>query len=107
MRGALGAMASSIEEGGDGIEGDRRFHRAIVDAAHNDLLKHLIGQISDVVDRTSEASLTLPGRPPTSLQAHHEILAAIEQRDEVNAAEAMRRHVNASAQGVTSRATPS
>jgi GntR family transcriptional regulator, transcriptional repressor for pyruvate dehydrogenase complex len=104
MKRALAAMATSIDEGGDGIEGDRRFHRAIVDAAHNELLKHLIGQISDVVDRASEASLTLPGRPPRSLEAHREILAAIEARDETAAAEAMRRHVMASAESVTSRA---
>lgn len=100
MGGALVAMASSIEDGGDGVDGDRLFHRAIVDAAHNLLLKQLIEQIRDVVDRTSEVSLTLPGRAPRSLEAHREILAAIREQNEAQAADAMRRHIIVSAQSV-------
>jgi DNA-binding FadR family transcriptional regulator len=55
------------------------------------------------IDRTSEASLTLPGRAPVSLQAHRRILDAIHVRDEEAAADAMRRHITVSAESVTAR----
>ena len=72
------AMSSSIETGGDGIIGDRHFHRAVAGAAHNELLAQLHDQLRELIDRTSEASLTRPGRPPVSLHEHQEIFEAIE-----------------------------
>jgi GntR family transcriptional repressor for pyruvate dehydrogenase complex len=97
---ALDEMAVSIVAGGDGIEGDRRFHRAIAEAAHNPLLAQLTAQLAEVIDRTSAASLTLAGRPPISLEAHRAILDAIEQGDEGAAAERMRQHVMTSGASV-------
>lgn len=103
MREALTAMAHSIEGGGDGVDGDRLFHHAIVAAAGNELLSQLIDELGEVVDRTSEVSLTLPGRAPRSLEAHRQILAAIEAGDEEEAAERMRRHIAESAESVVTR----
>jgi GntR family transcriptional repressor for pyruvate dehydrogenase complex len=103
MHAALDAMAASIAAGGDGIDGDRRFHLALADAAHNPLLRELVGQLADVIDRTSATSLTLPGRPPISLEAHRAILDAIERADEGDAAERMREHVMQSGESVASR----
>jgi GntR family transcriptional regulator, transcriptional repressor for pyruvate dehydrogenase complex len=97
---ALAAMARSIADGGDGIDGDRLFHRAIVAAAGNQLLSRLVDELGDAVDRTSQASLTMPGRAPRSLAAHREILAAIRAGDEEAAAAAMSRHAAESAEGV-------
>lgn len=99
MADALEAMSRSIEDGGDGIDGDRLFHRAIAAAAGNELLSQLIDEIGDAVDRTSQASLTVPGRSHRSLAAHGEILNAIRDGDEERAAEAMRQHIGESAQG--------
>lgn len=103
MRAALTDMRASIAEGGDGVDGDRRFHHAVATAAHNRLLKHLTEQLADVIDRTSEASLTLPGRPAVSLAAHEAILAAIEAQDEPRASEEMRRHIMTSGESVVAR----
>jgi GntR family transcriptional repressor for pyruvate dehydrogenase complex len=100
MSGALSSMAGSIDGGGDGIDGDRLFHRAVIAAAHNELLSQLVDELADMIDRTSEVSLTLPGRAPRSLEVHREILAAIEAGDEQEAAERMRRHVAESEQSV-------
>jgi len=93
MADALAAMAASIEEGGDGIIGDRHFHRALAEASHNPMLAQLHEQMRDVIDRTSEASLTRPGRPPVSLHEHEAIYEAIERRDEDAAAARMREHI--------------
>jgi GntR family transcriptional repressor for pyruvate dehydrogenase complex len=101
---ALDEMERSIAAGDDGIDGDRRFHAALSAAAHNALLTQLTEQLMDVIDRTSAASLTLPGRPPVSLGSHRAILAAISAGDEPAAAEEMRRHVVISGQRVVARA---
>nr|WP_281381515.1 FCD domain-containing protein [Conexibacter arvalis] len=93
MRAALDEMEASIAAGGDGIEGDRAFHLAIVEAARNPLLRDLMDQLAELVDRTSAASLTHVGRPSVSLEGHREILAAIEAADGDDAAERMRAHV--------------
>ena len=106
MADAIDAMALSIEDGGDGVDGDRRFHRVLVDAAQNALLRQIVGQITDVMDRTSEASLTFPGRPPRSLEAHRAILRAIKERDEDGAAEAMHLHIAASAERFSAVTAP-
>jgi GntR family transcriptional repressor for pyruvate dehydrogenase complex len=93
MADALAAMSDSISGGGDGIIGDRHFHRAVAGAAHNELLAQLHDQLRDLIDRTSEASLTRPGRPPVSLHEHQEIFDAIERADEEGAVALMREHI--------------
>jgi GntR family transcriptional regulator, transcriptional repressor for pyruvate dehydrogenase complex len=103
MRSALRDMAAEIAAGADGIEGDRRFHRAISNAAHNPLLLQLIEQLADVIDRSSAASLTLAGRPQVSIEAHRAILRTIEQGDEDAAVDAMRDHVVTSGASVYTR----
>ncbi len=106
MQEALSAMSRSIEGGGDGVDGDRLFHCCIVDAARNDLLSHLVDDLGDAIDRTSQVSLTSPGRAPRSLKAHEDIFAAISQADETRAAQAMRRHIAESAESVVGRSKP-
>jgi GntR family transcriptional regulator, transcriptional repressor for pyruvate dehydrogenase complex len=103
LRQALDSMSASVAAGGDGVVADRHFHHAIWDAAHNEMLSQVVGQLREAIDRTSEASLTVPGRPPTSLEAHEAILAAIEAQDEEAADAAMRAHVASSAESVVAR----
>jgi GntR family transcriptional regulator, transcriptional repressor for pyruvate dehydrogenase complex len=96
MRAALDEMAASIAAGDDGIEGDRHFHLAVVAAARNPLLSKLMAELAELVDRTSEASLTHAGRPTVSLEGHRAILDAIASGDGDAAAERMRAHVETS-----------
>jgi len=105
MHAALDLMETALAGGDDGIQEDRRFHHAVVEAAGNPLLRQMTEQLSDVIDRTSQASLTLAGRPRISLEAHRAILGAIEAQDERAAAEEMRRHVMTSEQQVVEQAT--
>jgi GntR family transcriptional regulator, transcriptional repressor for pyruvate dehydrogenase complex len=100
MRAALTDMHASIVGGGDGVDGDRRFHQAIAAATHNPFMQQLEEQLASVIDRTSEASLAIPGRPWISLSAHESILGAIEQQDEAAASELMRQHIEKSAESV-------
>jgi GntR family transcriptional repressor for pyruvate dehydrogenase complex len=93
MQTALARMEKEIRDGGLGTEGDAAFHRAIAAAARNEVLLHLIDAMADVVGETRVESLSEPGRPPRSLQAHRKILAAIEASSPGVAAEAMRTHL--------------
>jgi GntR family transcriptional repressor for pyruvate dehydrogenase complex len=86
-------MRDDIAAGGLGIDGDRDFHHAVAEAASNRVLEHLIEEIADSVHETRVESLSEPGRPPRSIDAHQRILDAIEAGDEELAAQAMLDHL--------------
>jgi GntR family transcriptional repressor for pyruvate dehydrogenase complex len=93
MKAALTQMQGEIAAGGVGIEGDAAFHHAIALAARNEILLHMIDAMAEVIQESRVESLSEPGRPPRSLEAHRRILAAIEARITELAAEAMRLHL--------------
>jgi GntR family transcriptional repressor for pyruvate dehydrogenase complex len=93
MKAAVDLMQSEIADGGLGIEGDAAFHHAIALAARNEILLHMIDAMADVIQESRIESLSEPGRPPRSLDAHRRILAAIAARSTDLAAEAMRQHL--------------
>jgi GntR family transcriptional repressor for pyruvate dehydrogenase complex len=86
-------MEAEIAAGALGTEGDAAFHHAIALAAGNQILLHMIDAMADVIQESRVESLSEPGRPPRSLQAHRRILAAIEDGSRELAAEAMRLHL--------------
>jgi GntR family transcriptional regulator, transcriptional repressor for pyruvate dehydrogenase complex len=93
MKSAVDDMALEIRAGGLGTDGDAAFHHAIALAARNEVLLHLIDAMADVIQESREESLSEPGRPPRSLEAHGRILAAIQAQSAEGAAEAMRQHL--------------
>jgi GntR family transcriptional regulator, transcriptional repressor for pyruvate dehydrogenase complex len=93
MRGALTMMEREINDGGLGTEGDSAFHHAIALAARNQVLLHLIDAMAEVIQESRVESLSEPGRPPRSLEAHTRILSAIDSQNAQLAAEAMRQHL--------------
>ena len=93
MRAALSQMDAEIVAGGLGTEGDAAFHHAIALAARNQVLLHLIDAMAEVIQESRIESLSEPGRPLRSLEAHRRILAAIESQSTELAAEAMRLHL--------------
>lgn len=93
MRTALHRMRDDIAHGGLGIEGDRDFHRAVAEAAQNRVLLHLLDEIADAVQETRLESLSEPGRPLRSIEAHQRILDAVQASDADAAAQAMLDHL--------------
>jgi len=93
MRAALDAMRREIDEGGLGTDGDAAFHHAIALAARNEVLLHLVDAMAEVIGESRVESLSEPGRPPRSLEAHRRILAGIDAGHPEQAGEAMRRHL--------------
>lgn len=101
MTDALETMQEAIGTGQEGTESDALLHRAIVESAHNPMLSELFAGIADAVDRTSAASLSIPGRPPESLRAHRAIVEAIGDHDVERAASEMTSHLRGSARAFT------
>ena len=93
MRAAIAKMDLEILAGGLGTEGDAEFHHAVALAARNEVLLHLIDAMAEVINESRIESLSEPGRPPRSLEAHRDILAGIEEGSPAQAAEAMRNHL--------------
>ncbi|MET0767801.1 MAG: FCD domain-containing protein [Aeromicrobium sp.] len=90
---ALDVMATDIDAGGRGVQGDELFHAAITAAAHSGLLATMMGEISELILETRIESLGQPGRPRDSLAAHGRILDAVRAGDPRAAAAAMHSHV--------------
>ncbi len=90
---AVRAMDAAIGEGQAGIEGDRRFHAAILGAARNPLLEDLLGSLAGGTAQIAAASLHREGQPPRSLAAHRLILDAIILREAELARRLMREHL--------------
>jgi GntR family transcriptional repressor for pyruvate dehydrogenase complex len=93
MRAAITKMDQEILAGGLGTDGDADFHHAIAMAAGNEVLLHLIDAMAEVIHESRVESLSEPGRPPRSLEAHRDILAGIAEGSPAQAAEAMRNHL--------------
>jgi GntR family transcriptional repressor for pyruvate dehydrogenase complex len=90
---AIRTMDAAVAGGEDPVEGDRMFHAAILQAAHNPALAALLEQISEGALRIAAASLARTGQPPRSLGAHRLILDAIVVRDSELASRLMRKHL--------------
>ena len=93
MQAALRIMEKEIKIKGIGTDGDAAFHHAIAAAARNQVLLHLIDAMADAIQETRVESLSEPGRPPRSLEAHRRILRAIEAGTPPRAAQEMRKHL--------------
>jgi GntR family transcriptional repressor for pyruvate dehydrogenase complex len=92
---ALDEMARDIAGGGRGVAGDERFHAAVTAAGHSGLLARLMAEISELIRESRVESLSQPGRPRESLDAHRAVAAAIRDADPVAAAVAMGDHIRA------------
>lgn len=90
---ALSFMATDIDAGGRGVEGDERFHGAVTAASHSLLLARLMDEIGDLIRESRIESLSQPGRPKKSLAGHQAIAEAIRAGDPAAAAAAMHAHV--------------
>jgi GntR family transcriptional repressor for pyruvate dehydrogenase complex len=93
MVAGLRLMEQEISDGDPGLQGDRAFHRAVLGAAHNEVLAQLLDGIADGAAVAAEASLRRPGQPPRSLGAHRLIFEAIVARESELAPQLMHDHL--------------
>lgn len=91
---ALAFMAVQVSAGDRGEAGDEAFHSAVTAAGHSGLLADIMGEIAPAILETRIESLSQPGRPDASLDGHLAIADAIRSGDPVEAARAMRVHLD-------------
>lgn len=69
-----------------------RFHEALAQATHNDMLVHFVRQINDRVRRLGEVTLGPPERSLASVAEHDRLLDALDARDPEAAEQIARAH---------------
>ena len=79
---------------------DMRFHQAIVQACHNDLLERMSGVVVGALLISFRATSRLPGSARASLPKHRAILDAIRQGNAAGAARSMRRLVHSTSREI-------
>jgi GntR family transcriptional regulator, transcriptional repressor for pyruvate dehydrogenase complex len=106
MRTALGIMSASLFGSVGWLRGDLEFHQAIARATHN---TYVIQIVTFVAERVRESIIAAGNQHRSDEMAlmtereHHEILGAIEARDEAAAEQAMRRHLAAARTRITAK----
>lgn len=98
LKAAVAALENAVAAGGDGVEEDVRFHRAIADAAHNPFLISTLDYLAQFlrgatrVTRANEARRT---DFTAQVQGEHAaIVAAIANADPAQARAAAEQHMN-------------
>jgi DNA-binding FadR family transcriptional regulator len=81
-------------------QADMRFHRAILEGCHNDVLEQMSGVVFGALLVSFRATSRLPGSARASLPRHKAILEAIRAHEPRAAAQAMKRLVGSTARDI-------
>jgi GntR family transcriptional repressor for pyruvate dehydrogenase complex len=96
----LALQERKVAAGEPYVDEDTRFHELIGQAARNELLVTMLGVIWDVLRASREEWLQTDRRAHASLDAHRQILAALERHDPAPAREAAAEHIRAVGEGI-------
>ncbi len=101
LKGFLADMDRAVEEGGDGVEPDARFHERLAEASGNpylsDFMQFIRSRIWDLILHARGHSRKYPGLPRLVQQEHEAIFNAVKSRNADQAREAALRHVQKAA----------
>jgi len=82
---AYAGMKLSIEEGGDYVSSDLRFHQGLLRACHNRMVAQMSKALEALLRTSFEISTTRPDGPATSLPLHRAVLDAVIARSPARA----------------------
>ena len=94
MVASIRQMHAEILDGDNGLSGDRRFHTAVLDAAHNPILVEMLAAVGGGAEQIAAASLGRDDQPPRSLAAHRLVFEAIAGREAQLAHDTMFAHLD-------------
>ncbi len=77
---AYAGMKSAIEEGGDYVSSDLRFHQGLLRACHNRMVVQMSKALGALLRTSFEISTTRPDGPASSLPLHRAVLDAVAAR---------------------------
>ena len=82
---AYAGMKLSIEEGGDYVGSDLRFHQGLLRAAHNRMVAQMSKALGALLRTSFEISTSRPDGPASSLPLHRAVLDAVIERSPIKA----------------------
>lgn len=107
---ALHADLAAAPAGAQARELNRQFHRTLIDAAKNRFLVKTMSALQKTMLILGPTTLADPTRAADAVAEHAKVLAALQDRDELAAEQAMRSHVEAALsvriRGMRSREIP-
>jgi DNA-binding GntR family transcriptional regulator len=77
------------------LEADKSFHMNLIRRYENSLLESIMGNIRDFISILGQKALAGPGRAQEVIKEHQDILAALHQRDKMEAVRALKYHLDA------------
>jgi DNA-binding GntR family transcriptional regulator len=77
------------------LEADKSFHMNLIHRYENSLLESIMGNIRDFISILGQKALAGPGRVQEVIKEHQDILAALHQRDKMEAVRALKYHLDA------------
>jgi GntR family transcriptional repressor for pyruvate dehydrogenase complex len=100
LRATLAAQQARVAAGEPYAEEDTRFHEIIGHASRNELLVTMLAVVWDVLRASREQWLQTNARAHASLDAHRQILRALEAHDPEAARSAAAQHIQAVGDGI-------
>lgn len=85
---AYAGMRSAIEDGGDYVTSDLRFHQGLLTASHNRMVQQMGKALGALLRTCFEISTSRPDGPARSLPLHRAVLDAVIAQDPVRAEQA-------------------
>lgn len=93
MKRILDKQRDAVGRGETGVEADAELHFAIGQATQNQALEKLVSGLMELLSHSREESLQTSDRRRASIEAHREILSAIERHDKRQAQKTMLHHI--------------
>ena len=93
MEAALDLMRQEIDSGEIGLRGDNAFHNALAIASQNMAMSKILGLCDELLSKSRESTLRIPGQPAKSLEDHASIFNAIKDKDHLLAQQLMKQHM--------------
>ena len=84
--GSYEAMAAVVSDFPRYIDADLAFHDAVFEAAANPMLCQMADMIRIALEESRRLTVHVPGGPATTIELHAQVVRAIQDRDEVEAA---------------------
>lgn len=97
---AYAGMKLAVEEGGDYISFDLRFHQGLLRAAQNRMLAQMSKALNALLRTSFEISTARKDGPKTSLPLHRAVIDAVIARDPVRAEKAILKLINGAHQDI-------
>jgi DNA-binding FadR family transcriptional regulator len=97
---AYAGMRQAIEQGGDYVSHDLRFHQGLLRACHNRMVIQMSKALGALLRTSFEISTSRPDGPAQSLPLHRAVLDAVIERDPARAEKAILVLIDGAAQDI-------